>query len=115
MNEVNWGDLVNLYGNFGDGSIEKQCGGDEKTKTLLSRVIPHGKWEYALHHTETDLVVVEPSNVQNYNVVLLDRHDALHMRLQDLDEVRRTNGQHLGEANRAELVGGKFRYEGRKG
>lgn len=115
VNEVNWGDLVNLYGNFGDGSIEKQCGGEEKSKTLLSRVIPHGKWEYALHRADSDLVIIEPSNVQNYSVVLLDRHDALHMRLQDLDEVRRTNGQHLGEANKADLVGGKFRYEGRKG
>ena len=66
-NEVNWGDLVNLYGNFGDGSIEKHCGGEEKSKTLLSRVIPHGKWEYALHRDDSDLVIIEPSNVQNYS------------------------------------------------
>lgn len=115
-NEVNWGDMVNLYGNFGDGYIENKCEWDEeKTKYLLSRVIPDGKWECALHHDESDLVVVEPSNIQNYNIVLLDRHDALHIRLQDLDEVRRTNGQHLGEASKEDLVGKKFRVEGRKG
>ena len=108
---VNWSDLVVFYGKFGDGSIEA-CIGQDISRTMLSRVIPNGRWERAMHRSLDDVVIVPHNRVQDYHIVLSDPAKSFPVRLQDLDEVRRTNGQHLGKASKEELVGTKFRYEG---
>lgn len=114
-NPVDWGELVVMYSNYGDTSIERSpnYGDEEKVRAILSRVVPNGKWEGGISRSEKDIECVPPQDAHNYHIISL--RDSMQVRLQDLDEVRRTKGQHLTEATKVELVGYKFRFEGRKG
>lgn len=112
--EVNWSDLVNIYSNYGSGSLEKNCDGDTSdTINQIGRVIPHGKWERALHLPESAVVAADPKHLEDYDIISF--HPKVYIRLQDLDEVRRSKGQHLEEASQTDLTGDMFRVEGREG